>query len=207
MSIRQRSGVWIVTLTVSLTGCGGGPSDGNVPSRVQSAISAQPGTTNEQQKGEKSKPSANSALLEEVTVAGAWFRAKKVRPIWAKLVDTDQTVATLEGREQVKAGDFLCRGEIGEVWPQSADKLTSRYAATEEIDTEGWRKYMPHTNAAGVMAAQIDHAFTVHTERGDLKGKPGDYLLRNFTDRDVESPSDLWIVDQKLFDVTYGRVE
>ena len=95
--------------------------------------------------------SSNRELLAEVNATGTWFRAKKTRPIWAKLVTDDQTVQTLEGEEEVKAGDFLCRGEIGEIWPQSAASLGKKYVETDEIE-DGWCKYQPNPDAQGVMA-------------------------------------------------------
>ena len=49
------------------------------------------------------------------------------------------------------------------------------------------------------MATQINHPFEVHATWGKLSGKPGDFLLKNFSDRDTASPDDVWIVDQMLF--------
>lgn len=37
-------------------------------------------------------------------------------------------------------------------------------------------------------------------------GKAGDYLVKNYTDRDVAYPPDVWIVDQTLFKATYQTV-
>ena len=56
--------------------------------------------------------SPNAEILDEMNQAGAWFRARKVAPIWARQVDKDETVKTIEGTEQVKAGDFLFK-QIG----------------------------------------------------------------------------------------------
>ena len=49
------------------------------------------------------------------------------------------------------------------------------------------------------MATQIDHPFEVQA----TWGQPGDFLLKNFSDRDIASPDDVWIVDQSLFQQTY----
>lgn len=147
----------------------------------------------------------NRAILDEVNSAGAWFHALKTRPIWAKAVDEDQVVLTLEGEETVKAGQVLCRGEAGDVWPQTAENLAKRYAPTDTIDSAGWRKYMPYPDAQGVMAAVIEHPFTVVTSWGTLSGKPRDLLVKNFTDPQTPYPSDVWIVDAKLFAATYER--
>ncbi|MAD79454.1 MAG: hypothetical protein CMJ50_01240 [Planctomycetaceae bacterium] len=150
--------------------------------------------------------SPNQELLDEVNAAGTWFHAKKVRPIWAKSVDKQQTVKTIEGEETVSAGDFLCRGEIGEIWPQTAAKLQQKYNATGEVDNDGWEKYVPNPDAKGVWAAQLDHTFQVHASWGVLSGKPGDYLVKGYDDTDVDYPEDIWIVDKDLFGATYEKV-
>ena len=150
----------------------------------------------------------NQALLDEANKAGGWFQAKKTRPIWAKRLDAPQKVRTLEGEEQVQAGHYLCKGEAGDIWPQTEKDLLKRYTATHEVNPDGWRKYTPHPDAHGVLATQIPHAFEVHATWGKLSGKPGDYLLKNFADREIDYPADVWIVDQKLFRQTYeGRGE
>lgn len=151
--------------------------------------------------------SPNKAILDEVNHDEAWFRARKVKPIWARKLDFAQTVTTLEGDETVQAGDFLCRGEAGDIWPQKADKLAEKYDATEETDAEGWRKYLPKPDAEGVLAAEIDHAFTVQASWGQLQGKPSDLLVKSYADRDAEYPQDVWIVDKALFQATYQRTE
>ena len=146
----------------------------------------------------------NLNLLDEANRAGGWFHAKKTRPIWAKVVEQPQVVQTLEGEETVQPGHVLCRGEAGELWPQTAEQLARRYSPTAELDFGGWRKHLPHPDAQGVMAIQIPHAFHVIATWGKLSGKPGDYLLKNFQDRNEPYPDDVWIVDQKLFLATYA---
>lgn len=150
--------------------------------------------------------STNAGILGEVDKAQAWFHAKKVRPIWAKRLEKDQTVQTIEGTEKVEAGNYLCRGEAGDIWPQSAKNLDQRYQKTDQIDPDGWCKYVPHPDNQGVMAAQVQHPFAVHAKWGELSGKAGDYIVKNFADRDVPYPDDVWIVDQKLFHSTYEAV-
>ena len=41
---------------------------------------------------------------------------------------------------------------------------------------------------------------------GRLTGKAGDYVVKNFRDKDTAHPADVWIVDQALFLATYERV-
>ena len=148
---------------------------------------------------------ANREILDEINRSRGWFHARKVRPIWAKRAQSDQTIESLEGVERVCCGDFLCRGEHGEQWPQSAERLEAKYVATDEVDSDGWRKYLPNLDAEGVMAAQVDHPFTVHAAWGTLSGKAGDYIVKNASDRDAPHPADVWIVDQMLFQATYQR--
>ncbi|MBC8114508.1 MAG: hypothetical protein H7062_09035 [Candidatus Saccharimonas sp.] len=150
--------------------------------------------------------SANKALLDEANTAGRWFHAKKTRPIWARRLEAAQTVKTLEGEEQVAAGHYLCKGEAGDIWPQTEQNLHKRYTATDEVAADGWRKYQPHPDAQGVMATPINHPFEVQATWGQLTGKPGDFLVKNFQDRDTAYPADVWIVDQTLFRQTYESV-
>jgi hypothetical protein len=157
--------------------------------------------------GKSTPGSLNGEILDEINEARSWFHAKKVRPIWARHLSKDETVTTIEGTEQVKAGDFLCRGEAGDIWPQTAQSLTEKYQKTEEVDVDGWQKYVPRPDNQGVMAGQVQHAFVVRAKWGVLSGKPGDYIVKNFADRDVAHPEDVWIVDQKLFRATYRAVE
>ena len=160
----------------------------------------------------KPADSPNKTLLDEANAAGQWFHAKKTRPIWAKELEADQTVKTLEGEEQVAAGNYLCKGEAGDLWPQTAEELFKRYTATYEVgthevaDDDGWRKYQPRPDAQGVLATRIAHPFEVHAAWGKLTGKPGDFLVKNFQDRETAYPADMWIVDQTLFRQTYESV-
>lgn len=154
----------------------------------------------------KDTDSPNRDLLDEANAEGKWFHAKKTRPILAKRLETAQLVKTLEGEEQVEAGHYLCKGEAGDIWPQTEKDLNKRYTATDDVDADGWRKYLPHPDAQGVMATPIGHEFSVHASWGKLTGKPGDFLVKNFQDRDTAYPADVWIVDLTLFGQTYEPV-
>ena len=156
--------------------------------------------------GPQDTGSANKVLLDEANAAGRWFHAMKARPIWVRRLEAAQTVKTLEGKEQVAAGDYLCKGEAGDIWPQNATDLNQRYTVTGEIAADGWAKYEPRPDAQGVLATQIDHPFEVHAIWGRLTGKPGDFLVKNFRDSGASCPADVWIVDQTLFRQTYEAV-
>jgi hypothetical protein len=148
----------------------------------------------------------NAVLLREIYQKKLWFHAKKTRPIWVRRLEKAESVETLEGTEQVPAGNYICRGEIGDIWPQSEERLSAKYNITDELDPQGWRRCDPKPDAAGVMAAQVPHAFQVQAKWGLLSGKPNDYVVKNYEDRDNDNPVDVWIVDQHLFQVTYERV-
>jgi hypothetical protein len=148
----------------------------------------------------------NTRLLEDLNRTGHWFRARKTGPVWVRVAAEPEIVHTLEGVEQVDAGHCICRGEAGDVWPQSAEHLERRYAATDDVDAAGWRKHLPRPHAPGVMAVRVPNAFVVQSRWGTLRGKPGDYLVKNDADRDVPFPDDVWIVDQTLFGRTYEVV-
>jgi len=148
---------------------------------------------------------SNQALLDEVNAAGKWFHAKKTRPIWVQEIKEATKVKTLEGEETVEPGHFLCKGEAGDIWPQKKADLEKKYVATEE-EKDGWRKYQPRPDAEGVMAAEVGHPFVVHAKWGELKGKGGDFLIKNHADKGTNYPADVWRVDQKLFEQTYERM-
>ena len=148
---------------------------------------------------------ANRVLLDEVNQAAAWFRARKISPIWVKEIPNGQIVESVEGSVRVLEGDFLCRGDGGDLWPQSAKHLLAKYQPTDQLNSEGWTKYEPRLDQAGVLAAQVRHSFAIDTERGRLRGKAGDYLLKDDDDADARYPRRLWIVDRKLFNATYKR--
>jgi hypothetical protein len=165
------------------------------------------GCSHQQEPKGSANLSPNADILAEMNQASAWFRAKKVRPIWAKRVETDQMVKTIEGTEMVKAGDYLCRGEAGDIWPQKTTSLAEKYDKTEEVDAERWYKYVPRADSKGVLAARVPHPFTLKASWGVLSGKTGDYIVKGFADRDVAYPDDVWIVDQKLFQATYKAID
>jgi hypothetical protein len=150
---------------------------------------------------------SNQELLDEVNKSRLWFRAKKTGFIWAKEISTQQMVQTIEGAAEAQPGDYLCRGSANEVWPQASKTLHSKYQSTEEVDDDGWRKFVVRETGSGVMAARVEHPFQVKTTWGDLSGTDGDYLVKNYNDKDVEYPDDVWIVSKEIFAATYTQVD
>eukprot|EP00005_Dracoamoeba_jomungandri_P006143 CAMPEP_0174252838 /NCGR_PEP_ID=MMETSP0439-20130205/2206_1 /TAXON_ID=0 /ORGANISM="Stereomyxa ramosa, Strain Chinc5" /LENGTH=134 /DNA_ID=CAMNT_0015333487 /DNA_START=65 /DNA_END=466 /DNA_ORIENTATION=- len=133
--------------------------------------------------------SANCELLDEVQYL--WVNYKKVGVVWAQKLKERRLIKTLEGDEIAEAGEMLCKGIAGELWPQAEEKLLSKYKKTSTTNGE-WDKYIPKPDLPGVFAARVNHDFSVETEYGAMSGKKGDYLLKNFADRHTEYPVDLW---------------
>lgn len=147
----------------------------------------------------------NKILLSKVNQADAWFPAIKTQPIWAKPTTETQSVSSLEGDTISSPGDAICRGIEGELWTQSLDRLKSQYQQTDDPPEEGFHKYNPIASQSGVLAAQINHEFSVETAFGLLSGLSGDFLLKSASDADCEFPTDIWIVAAAIFDATYQR--
>lgn len=149
--------------------------------------------------------SPNNQLLNEVNNANLWFSARKSKCLWAKEVTSDQIVSTLEGEMTAQVGDYLCRGESNDTWPQKAKTLFAKYEPTADYNSDGWQKFTPKPDSAGVQAAQINHAFDVIASWGNLAGKPNDYLVKNDSDKKVDYPEDVWVVSREIFEGTYEK--
>ena len=135
-------------------------------------------------------------LLE--AVATRMREARKTKPLWARRVETAQQIESLEGIQQLKAGDYLCRGIQGEYWPQAHKKLLETYNASGEHDTDGFERFDPKPDGKWVQATTIDQPFRIVAKWGELKGKAGDYIVRS-----IEDTSDIWIVDRAIFEASY----
>ncbi len=130
------------------------------------------------------------------------FETRKTKPIWAKRIETKREVETLEGRLVAGPDDYLCRGIVGEYWPQKQSKLLEKYVSSNEVDSEGWRRFDPKPESTPVEAAQLATAFHVTAHWGELTGKAYDFVVRSKTD-----PSDIWIVDKAIFEASYEPTE
>ena len=149
----------------------------------------------------------NNSLLTEVNERKLWHAYRKTKPLWAKLLTQAETIKTLEGELSYKAGDYLCRGESGDVWGQKAETLFAKYEPVDNANTADWMEFRPKPASSTVLAAQIEHEFTVdHPSWGLMQGKAGDYLVKNLADIETDFPADIWIVDQSIFKSTYERV-
>lgn len=56
----------------------------------------------------------------------------KTKPIFAMKMDKEFKVNTLEGETEGKAGDYLCKGITGELWPVDSQIFESEYKQIEE---------------------------------------------------------------------------
>lgn len=132
------------------------------------------------------------------SVVAGMQEARKTKPLWAKRVDTAQEITSLEAVQQLKPGDYLCRGVQNEYWPQSQKKLLGTYNPSGQIDKDGFERFDPKPDGKWVQVTAIDHPFRVVAAWGELKGKAGDYVVRS-----LEDTSDIWIVDRAIFEASY----
>jgi hypothetical protein len=126
---------------------------------------------------------------------------RKTKPIWAKKIDRDTSIESLEGSVAASQGDWLCRGIQGEFWPQRNANILAKYVPSEDFDDLGFQRLDPRPNMPVVLAAQIDYAFRVKSNWGMLHGKSGDYLVCSSVDN-----QDVWIVDKDIFELSYEAV-
>ena len=146
-------------------------------------------------------------------------RATKTRPIWAKHIQNilcDESVlsklllSTIEADQMLKPASIVCRGEAGDVWQQTPEKLLAKYTVTE-IDTEGWLVctpkpdnevycYVTGEGDPGTLGFSIVARWGEEQANGTFLqfGNFGDVVCRSLTD-----PGDFWIVQRQLFDSTY----
>jgi hypothetical protein len=155
----------------------------------------------------------------------AWRLARKTRPIWARPVRPDEvgreyrTVdhATLTARD----GCWLCAGAAGEPWFQEWEAIAARYdRGAEEIKQfpfdDGPRAYTSFHPRGDVLnwAARIDgpgvEGFFIaapYDPAQPLYSPAGGYVVRNHVaDPYEDSPDDVWLVQESLFEQTYEFV-
>ncbi len=77
-------------------------------------------------------------------------------------------VETLEGRVNAQPGDFLCRGLLGEQWPQKGEKVLEKYTPSQQLDSEGWQRYEPKPDSDAVEAFQVNYPFHIIARWGEL---------------------------------------
>ncbi len=155
------------------------------------------------------KNPSNINLLSQVNNSNLWVHYKKTKPLWAKELLTQETVVTHEGEITYNVGDYLCKGPAGDIWGQQAESLYKKYdpAPDSKPDKDGWNIFIPKPDASGVMAAQIDHNFSVeHPIWGTFVGKAGSYLAKSYEDKDTKFPENIWIVKKEIFESNYEKM-
>lgn len=152
----------------------------------------------------------------------AWFRTRKTRPIWARSVEPDEVGKPFQTAdhaiETARAGFWLSVGLAGEPWFQALEKIESKYepAGTEvkrfpfDSTPRLYRIYRPRASATNWAAQVQDPGLAGFFIRASydpehpLYAPAGGYVVRN----DVENPyttppTDVWLVQQALFESTY----
>lgn len=121
---------------------------------------------------------------------------------------------TVEGNEPININCVLCVGHAGEAWQMSTDRLESAYKFNELIDQSGWHGYSPRPESFVYTAevtydlSDLHNSFYIIGKYGERNlttgedncqyGTPGDMICRSSTD-----PTDVWVVNRKIFDATY----
>ncbi|MEM9412608.1 MAG: hypothetical protein AAGA30_15955 [Planctomycetota bacterium] len=126
---------------------------------------------------------------------------RKFAPVWARELSIDQVVETIEGKVLATAGDYLCRGVLNELWPQSESRLFARYSPSGIFDN-GWQRFDPKSNIAPIMATEVSYPFRLDSRWGQILGKPHDFVIQS-----PDDPSDMWVVDKKIFELSYKAEE
>ena len=164
------------------------------------------------------KSNKNYAVLVEADLIG-WRKARKTKEFFARKLEKDVIVPTLEGPLGAKKSDWLCIGIDGELWPQDEaqlfkkfDKLAPmkkslkvKYADGEEITYRDFFTFRPKPEKEKLFV-KIPNSFTVHATWGVLSGKKGDCLCKWFDEALDPDPKDIWIVDGDIFDRTHDIV-
>jgi hypothetical protein len=160
----------------------------------------------------------NYAVLVEADKIG-WKKARKTKEMFARKLEKNVIVPTLEGPLNAKKGDWLCMGVDGELWPQDEPKLLKKfnklapvkktlkvkYGDGEEISYNDFFVFKPKPEKEKVFV-QIPNSFIVHASWGVLNGKKGDYLCKWLDDGLDPDPQDVWVVDKDIFERTHEIV-
>ena len=101
-----------------------------------------------------------------------WRHFKKFAPIFVKKADKDMRIETPDGMDNVVRGDYICKGQLGELWPLKQRKLDENYVISNEIRGE-WTKYRPNHRLKGVLAVRVHKEFEIESKFGLLKGNKG----------------------------------
>jgi len=143
-----------------------------------------------------------------------WRRAKKTQGIRAKplvnlIVDRSVSskflVDTLEGREPIDMGNMFCIGAAGDAWQQTSKALLKKYDI-KQVDADGWMVCEPRPeNEVEFFEATDEEGCVIGLwgETIDGKERLQRFVKGDFICRQVDDPSDQWVVRRTLFINTY----
>jgi hypothetical protein len=164
--------------------------------------------------------------LDWIRQQHAWFRVKKTKPIWARPVSPDEIGKEFQtadrALEQAKEGYWLCVGIAREPWFQRLEKIEAKYEPGDaeerqfEFDSRPftYRVYKPKGDVLN-WAAQVRGSFQGREIRGfeirpnydpirPLHSNAGGYVVMDDAPDPYQAkPTDVWLVQQGLFESTY----
>tara|TARA_Y100000310_G_C20340708_1_gene649650 strand:- start:85 stop:630 length:546 start_codon:yes stop_codon:yes gene_type:complete len=157
----------------------------------------------------------NHAVLVEADKIG-WKKATKTKGMFARKLEKDVVVNSIEGPLNAKKGNFLCMGFGGEFWVQKEANVLKKYddegpfkksvkvkyADGEKVTYTDFHVFKPKPDRE-VLVCHMPNSFEVHASWGDLNGKKGDYMVKPLEDGLDPDPQDVWLVDKELFEATY----
>lgn len=152
----------------------------------------------------------------------AWRMARKTRPIWARPVRAEEIgrefVTADHVVERAAADHWLCVGVAGEPWFQTRAKIESKYerAGSEErrfaFDdaTHVYERFVPLSTsrnwAAKVTGPGIEGFYIQpnYPTDGPLYSPAGGWVVMDYVDDPYGAdPTDVWLVQEALFESTY----
>jgi hypothetical protein len=157
----------------------------------------------------------------------AWRLARKTKPIWARPVTTEEVGKEFQTADhtaqRAKAGAWLCVGSAGEPWFQSDDKkIRNKYASVGAEEKQFSFDGRPHryeifkpTGAVQNWVAQVKgpeiKGFSIrpnYDPERPLYSPAGGYVVKDHcNDPYNDSPDDVWLVQQALFESTYEFIK
>ncbi len=105
------------------------------------AVQGRAGKT--QKRATEERKLSHDETLGWVAEQKAWRRARKTKPIWARVVEAEEVGKKFQtadhALEKARAGYWLCAGVAGEPWFQPLEKIKGKYEpAGEEVKTFGF---------------------------------------------------------------------
>ncbi len=173
----------------------------------------------------EAKELTHEEALRWVADHRAWRRARKTKPISARVLDADEVGKEFQTAdhaiEKGRPGFWLCAGVAGEPWFQALEKIESKYElAGEELKTfafdpkpRTYRIFKPRSSTRN-WAAQVDGpaiaGFFIrpnYDPAHPLYAPRGGYVVRDDVDDPYQAtPNDVWLVQQGLFESTYELI-